>query len=124
MRYSDSQIIPVIFKKTLHAMRDCLTKKLRFVASPLLLFACLTCLQPTASYAQSIALTFDDGFQATVSSEQAIKDNARVLATLKKYGIKSMLFPNGPALEYQDNLVLVKEWGDAGHILGNHTFSH
>lgn len=78
----------------------------------------------SASQAQQIALTFDDGFQASSAGKQAVTDNQNTLAALKRYGIRSMLFPAGWSLDDKDNMALVATWGAAGHALGNHSFSH
>lgn len=78
----------------------------------------------SVSQAQQIALTFDDGFQASSAGNQAIADNRNMLEALKRYEIRSMLFPAGTSLDNKDNKALVVTWGEAGHKLGNHTFSH
>lgn len=96
----------------------------RFALCCLVLVVLLFGMPANQSYAQSIAFTFDDGFYATESRDRAVKDNESMLAALKKYGIHSMLFPTGTVLESPDSFSLVKAWGQAGHTLGNHTFTH
>lgn len=61
-----------------------------------------------------IALTFDDGPIAEKTD--------KVLAVLKKHNVKATFFLIGQNVE---NLpALAQQIQDAGHLLGNHTFSH
>lgn len=61
-----------------------------------------------------IALTFDDGPHETYTAE--------ILAILKEYGIKATFFVVGQnAKEYPE---LVKQEAEAGHEIGNHTYTH
>jgi len=93
-------------------------------ASLLAAFTVFALLCASPGYAQSVALTFDDGFDATNGNTQAARDNASVLATLKKQGVRAMLFPAGQLADHDENLELVRHWGEAGHAIGNHTYSH
>ncbi len=84
----------------------------------------LACLTAAASHAQTLAITFDDGFDAANGNAQAVDDNAAMLAALKRYRVRAMLFPAGFIAERPENMALVREWGKAGHAIGNHTYSH
>lgn len=75
-------------------------------------------------HAQTIALTFDDGFDVASAGPQAVADNTAMLAALKRHRVRAMLFPSGVALANPENLALVRAWGEAGHAIGNHTYSH
>lgn len=88
----------------------------------LALLLMLTGLIGPCSYAQTVALTFDDGFDST--SEQAASDNTAVLAALKRHRIRAMLFPAGFLADIPQNMTLVQAWSQAGHAIGNHTYSH
>ncbi|MBK3495505.1 polysaccharide deacetylase family protein [Viridibacillus sp. YIM B01967] len=63
---------------------------------------------------KQIALTFDDGPNAKVTP--------KVLKTLKKYDAKATFFMLGSQAMY--NQKLAKKVADAGHEIGNHSFSH
>jgi peptidoglycan/xylan/chitin deacetylase (PgdA/CDA1 family) len=62
---------------------------------------------------KKIALTFDDG-----PSEFTLE----VLALLKKYNAKATFFCIGKNIEKHPEIV--KQIIDAGHLLGNHSYSH
>lgn len=79
--------------------------------------------QPSISHAQSIALSFDDGFEPrkqTLSSSW----NSSILDALSDARIKSILFALGKRVDSPVGLKLVKDWGKAGHAVANHTYSH
>lgn len=63
---------------------------------------------------KKIALTFDDGPHPKYTPE--------ILAVLDEYGIKATFFVVGQNVGYYPDLV--KAEVDAGHEVGNHTFSH
>lgn len=61
-----------------------------------------------------VALTFDDGPDATYTS--------KMLDTLNKYGVKGTFFLLGQNAEkYPD---VVKRMAAEGHVIGNHSYSH
>ena len=77
-------------------------------------------------HAQTVALTFDDGptIDATplLSPEQR---NQAMLDALARHKVKSVLFvtaANG-SIKPQGR-ALARAWGDAGHLVGNHTMTH
>jgi len=100
-----------------------LIHRMRRIARSWLLAAMLLA-QIGAGQAQTIALTFDDGFDVASKGPQAAVDNAAMLATLKQHRLRSMLFPSGAALGSPENLAMVRAWSDDGHAIGNHTYSH
>jgi peptidoglycan-N-acetylglucosamine deacetylase len=59
-------------------------------------------------------LTFDDGPHST--------NTPKVLATLARFGIKATFFVLGQ--NAKSRLALVKEAFEAGHRIGNHSYSH
>jgi len=63
---------------------------------------------------KKIALTFDDGPHPRYTPE--------ILGILEEYGIKATFFVVGQNVGYYPDLV--KAELDAGHEVGNHTFSH
>lgn len=89
-----------------------------------LLAAWLFGMQIAACHAQSIAFTFDDGFDTANDIANAATDNAAILTALKKHKVRAMLFPSGPALDNPGNIALVREWSNSGHSIGNHTYNH
>jgi peptidoglycan/xylan/chitin deacetylase (PgdA/CDA1 family) len=84
----------------------------------------LTCWSFAAvCHAQSIALSFDDGFDPRVEPEAAAW-NAAILDALAYAEVRAILFPAGRRVDSLEGLALVQAWGDAGHAIGNHTYSH
>ncbi len=84
--------------------------------------ACLA--DPTATYARSIAFTFDDGpdMSDTVALGPAERNEA-ILRQLDAAQLHSILFVthmDGSA----DRIALIRQWGERGHGIGNHTATH
>ena len=63
---------------------------------------------------KDLILTFDDGPDARWTPQ--------VLRTLKQYNVPAAFFMVG--LQMEKNLPLVRKVYDAGHTIGNHTFTH
>ena len=61
-----------------------------------------------------IALTFDDGPDAVMTP--------RVLDILDRYGVKATFFLVGEKVRMNPDIV--RRMVDAGHIIGNHTYTH
>ena len=76
-----------------------------------------------AARAQSLALSFDDGFDPRVQPRAAAW-NAAILDAIAYAEVRSILFPVGGRVDSPEGLALVKAWGDAGHAIGNHTYRH
>jgi len=82
------------------------------------------------SYANEIAITFDDLPEATdglVKKQEQI--NQRILKSLLKFKVPATGFVNEGKLysnkeESQEKIELLKLWVDKGFDLGNHTYSH
>jgi peptidoglycan-N-acetylglucosamine deacetylase len=75
-------------------------------------------------FAQSIAFTFDDGPKVEDGSPLSpVERNTLLLQQLKDNGIKSALFLILNNL-HDTGLVLVRKWGEVGHLIGNHTVTH
>ena len=73
--------------------------------------------------AQSLALSFDDGFNPH-DSTQAAAWNAEILRALADGHVQAILYPAGRNVDSPEGLALVKDWGLAGHAIGNHTYNH
>ncbi|MFN8179021.1 MAG: polysaccharide deacetylase family protein [bacterium] len=65
----------------------------------------------------SLALTFDDGTPDAAT-------NGAILAALREAGVHSVLFAAGKRIDSPEGLAQVRAWGEAGHLVGNHTYSH
>lgn len=89
----------------------------------IIFFIILTLGLSSTSQAKGIAFSFDDGLDPRYQP-RASSWNASILEALSKAQIKSILFPAGKIIDSQDGLKLVRDWGKAGHAVGNHTYSH
>jgi peptidoglycan/xylan/chitin deacetylase (PgdA/CDA1 family) len=78
---------------------------------------------PSIGQPQSIALSFDDGFDPR-NQPLASSWNTSILKALSNAQIKSILFPAGKRVDSLAGLKLVRDWGEAGHTIANHTYSH
>ena len=74
-------------------------------------------------FAQSVALSFDDGFDPRRQS-RAVEWNAAILDALADAEVRSILFVAGKRVDTPEGLALVGTWSDAGHAIGNHTYLH
>ncbi|QUW23867.1 polysaccharide deacetylase family protein [Sporosarcina sp. Marseille-Q4063] len=63
---------------------------------------------------KKVALTFDDGPDPKVTT--------KILATLEKYNAKATFYMLGSRVEYYPEIA--KDVSNAGHELGNHTWTH
>jgi peptidoglycan-N-acetylglucosamine deacetylase len=71
-----------------------------------------------------IAITMDDPQVKPAYGLSAVEVNRRVLDALEKHKIKAGLFVCGMRVDSQDGKQLLSTWNDAGHMLGNHSYSH
>ena len=73
--------------------------------------------------AQSLALSFDDGFNPQ-DAPQVAAWNASLLKGLADGHVHSILYAAGRNVDSPQGLALVSDWGLAGHAVSNHTYSH
>ncbi|MEJ7806512.1 MAG: polysaccharide deacetylase family protein, partial [Telluria sp.] len=90
------------------------------------LAAVVLCGGLTTAYAQSVAITIDDGphIKATplLSPQQR---NDALLAALAKHKVKAALFVTvGNGAHTAQGDAFARAWGEAGHAVGNHTMTH
>jgi len=88
--------------------------------------ATLACI-PLASAQTSgpeIAFTFDDPTTDGGANLTWQELNQRILNTLAAYNLKSILFVCGKRVDSDPGRQLVAAWDRAGHLIGNHSYSH
>src|SRR5215510_2751129 len=72
-----------------------------------------------------IAITIDDFNLFGASREVAQKRNRALLDALTaRSNLKAAAFPVGRHIDNELGKSLVREWGEAGHMICNHTYSH
>jgi peptidoglycan/xylan/chitin deacetylase (PgdA/CDA1 family) len=80
-----------------------------------------------AAYGQSpprVALSFDDFAWSDIPRLTPDEAMEAYLRPLAKRDLKVTLFVCGRHVRGERGIELLKSWGDAGHLIGNHTFSH
>jgi peptidoglycan/xylan/chitin deacetylase (PgdA/CDA1 family) len=88
----------------------------------LLLALCL----PLPLFAQKVALSLDDAPFLRPSPRLAAPAQHRaMLETLKARKVRAILFANGVnGGDTPEGRALLQAWGEAGHLLANHSYSH
>jgi peptidoglycan/xylan/chitin deacetylase (PgdA/CDA1 family) len=76
------------------------------------------------SHAPEIAFTFDDPTNDGGANLKWQEINERMLATLSGNNIKSILFVVGKRVDSDPGRQLITTWDCAGHLIGNHSYSH
>jgi peptidoglycan/xylan/chitin deacetylase (PgdA/CDA1 family) len=71
-----------------------------------------------------VAITMDDFNWQNAVYQTASDRNQSILTTLDRHSIKAALFVIGRNVEDDEGKRLLKQWNDAGHLIGNHTYSH
>jgi peptidoglycan/xylan/chitin deacetylase (PgdA/CDA1 family) len=80
---------------------------------------------PSAGKAPQIAITIDDFNLFGASESVAAQRNRALLNALRSHSnLKAAAFPVGKNLETELGKSIVREWGVAGHLIANHTYSH
>lgn len=74
--------------------------------------------QPTISF------TFDNGITNDRSGYKFRDWNQMILNALSKHDLQAVFFVTGFNKTDQKGQYLLKSWNDAGHLIGNHTYSH
>ena len=74
--------------------------------------------------APQISITMDDFNWQNAVHQSAADRNRSILNTLNRHSIKAALFVIGRNVEADEGKKLLKEWNDAGHLIGNHTYTH
>ena len=70
------------------------------------------------------AITMDDFAWHNAVHLTAEARNRAILDVLSAHRAKAALFVVGENAEEERGKTMLKEWDDAGHIIGNHTYSH
>jgi len=74
--------------------------------------------------APKISITMDDFFWQDAIYQTATQRNQAILGALKNHSIKAAMFVIGRNVETDEGKQLLAEWNSAGHLIGNHTYSH
>jgi hypothetical protein len=70
------------------------------------------------------SITMDDFHWQNAVKLTAYERNQSILDTLRAHSIKAMLFVIGGNIQDGEGKQLLSAWDGAGHVIGNHTYSH
>ncbi|HLE62941.1 MAG TPA: polysaccharide deacetylase family protein, partial [Pyrinomonadaceae bacterium] len=72
-----------------------------------------------------VSITMDDFNWAGNSVKlTASERNEAILATLRSRSLKAALFVRGSNIDNEQGMSLLQAWNTAGHLIGNHSYSH
>jgi len=71
-----------------------------------------------------ISFTFDDGSPKDYANYTLNNWNQLILDNLQKHGVKAVFFITGSRLTGEKGKYILESWDNAGHKIGNHTYSH
>src|SRR5882762_7683572 len=74
--------------------------------------------------APQFAITMDDFNWRNAVHLTAEERNRAILDTLAANRVKAALFVIGRNADDQEGMTLLRKWDGAGHLIGNHTYSH
>ena len=74
--------------------------------------------------APQFSITMDDFNWSNAVKLTAAERNQSILETLRTNSIKAALFVIGRNIESAEGKELLSAWDKAGHLIGNHTYSH
>ena len=74
--------------------------------------------------APQFSITMDDFNWRNSTKLTSAERNDAILNTLQSHSIKAALFVVGRNVENEEGQQLLDEWNKAGHLIGNHTYSH
>jgi peptidoglycan/xylan/chitin deacetylase (PgdA/CDA1 family) len=74
--------------------------------------------------ATQFSITMDDFYWRGAVKQTAQERNQSILDTLNKHKIIAAAFVIGRNIEDQEGKDLIAAWDKAGHLIGNHTYSH
>jgi len=81
-------------------------------------------LSASAKDTPQISITMDDFNWQNSLVQTAEARNRSILDTLRTHSIKAALFVVGRNIEADEGKQLLSAWNSAGHLIGNHTYSH
>ena len=74
--------------------------------------------------ATQFSITMDDFYWQGAIKQTAQERNQSILDTFNKHSIKAAGFVVGRNIEAQEGKDVIAAWDKAGHLIGNHTYSH
>jgi len=88
------------------------------------LFIGLAAASAMAGERRRVAITMDDVNWRSIPEPYAQDANIRLLRALSDHGAKAALFVVGKNIDNTTGHDIVQSWSDAGHLIGNHTWTH
>jgi peptidoglycan-N-acetylglucosamine deacetylase len=79
---------------------------------------------PAKENGPQIAITMDDFMWNKSVRLTPDERNREILGALQSHGLKAALFVAGKNADKEKGKGLLREWDQAGHLIGNHSYSH
>lgn len=79
---------------------------------------------PGAAAQPQLAITMDDFIWNKSVRLTPDERNRAILGALQSHGLKAALFVAGRNADNEKGASLLREWDRAGHLIGNHSYSH
>jgi peptidoglycan-N-acetylglucosamine deacetylase len=79
---------------------------------------------PAAAAQPQLAITMDDFFWNKSVRLTPDERNRAILGALQSHGLRAALFVAGKNADNEKGKSLLREWDRAGHLIGNHSYSH
>jgi peptidoglycan/xylan/chitin deacetylase (PgdA/CDA1 family) len=79
---------------------------------------------PASDNGPQIAITMDDFLWNKSVRLTPDERNRAILGALQSHGLKAALFVAGRNADSEKGKSLLREWDRAGHLIGNHSYSH
>ncbi len=76
------------------------------------------------AFAAEVSITIDDPSLDSGAPFTADQRNSRILEALRKHQAQALLFVCGKRVDSAKGRALLRTWGQAGHWIGNHSYSH
>ena len=80
--------------------------------------------EETLSKSPRVAITIDDPNLSQSLLLAPKERNRKILETLERHNLKAALFVCGSKVDTPAGHQILKQWHEAGHLMGNHTYSH
>jgi peptidoglycan/xylan/chitin deacetylase (PgdA/CDA1 family) len=88
------------------------------------LFAGASSLLPAKTEQPQVAITIDDFGFLQVPEPWRTRASDTLLASLREHKLQAAGFVAGKRVDSPEGVRIVKQWRDAGHSIGSHTYSH
>lgn len=77
-----------------------------------------------STFGYSVSITMDDPHVQKLPLFSSKERNQKILDALTRHKLQALLFVCGKRIDNPEGKELLKTWDKAGHLIGNHSYSH